>query len=161
MWVLCEEGVCSVLHYLDDFLFVGSPRSGECVTALKLAQDVCQRLGVPLVMAKLEGPACSLQFLGIILDTDQFELRLPKEKLQRLTALITQWQGKRSCKKRELLSLIGQLQHACQVVRPGRTFLRRMIDLSTTARELHHHIRLNLGFQSDLEWWALFLSGWN
>ena len=161
MWVLYEEGVCSALHYLDDFLFVGSPQSRECESSLRLAREVCQRLGVPLALEKLEGPACSLQFLGIILDTEQFELRLPEEKLQRLVALITQWRGKRSCTKRELLSVIGQLQHACRVVRPGRTFLRRMIDLSTTARELHHHIRLNQGFRSDLEWWAVFLSGWN
>ena len=36
-----------------------------------------------------------------------------------------------------------------------------MIDLSTTVRELHHFVRLNKGFQSDLEWWAMFLSDWN
>ena len=57
--------------------------------------------------------------------------------------------------------MIGQLQHACRVVRPGRTFLRQMIELSTSAHELHHHIRLNRGFQSDLEWWGLFLAEWN
>ena len=36
-----------------------------------------------------------------------------------------------------------------------------MIELSTVAKQLHHHIRLNKGFQSDLEWWALFLPTWN
>ena len=36
-----------------------------------------------------------------------------------------------------------------------------MIFLSTTAKELHHHIRLNKSFQSDLEWWAIFLPRWN
>ncbi len=51
--------------------------------------------------------------------------------------------------------LIGHLQHACRVVKPGRTFLRRMINLSTVARELYHHIRLNRGFRSDLAWWAV------
>ena len=72
-----------------------------------------------------------------------------------------QWRLRKSCKKRDLLALIGQLQHACRVVKPGRSFLRRMIDLSMTARELHHFIRLNRGFRSDLEWWSVFLSGWN
>ena len=32
-----------------------------------------------------------------------------------------------------------------------------MITLSTTARELHHHIRLNAEFRSDLQWWSAFL----
>ena len=68
--------------------------------------------------------------------------------------------GQASMYERELLSLIGQLQHACCVVRPGRTFLRRMINLSTVAKELHHRIRLNLGFRSDLQWWATFLPSW-
>ena len=75
----------------------------------------------------------------------------------RLKALIAQWQHKKACTKRELLSVIGQLQHACKVVRPGRTFLRRMIDLSTHAKELHHYLRLNAAFRSDLQWWATFL----
>ena len=68
---------------------------------------------------------------------------------------------RKSCMKHELLSLIGLLQHACRVVRSGRSFLRRMINLSSVAREPHHHIRLNMGFRSDLEWWATFLPVWN
>ena len=36
-----------------------------------------------------------------------------------------------------------------------------MINLSTTVKKLHHCIRLNAPFSSDLEWWALFLSHWN
>ena len=86
---------------------------------------------------------------------------MPEEKLSRLKGMISKWKGRKSCRKRELLSLIGQLQHACRMVRAGRTFLRRMIDLSTVVVELHHHIRLNKGFQSNLQWWDLFLEGWN
>ena len=36
-----------------------------------------------------------------------------------------------------------------------------MIDLASVAKELHHFVRLNKGFRSDLEWWALFLCEWN
>ena len=68
---------------------------------------------------------------------------------------------KKSCSKRELLSLIGQLQHACCIVKPWRSFLRRMITLSTVAKQLHHRIRLNRAFRSDLRWWAQFLPIWN
>ena len=88
-------------------------------------------------------------------------LRLPREKLQRLQREIVRGEGKKTCTKRELLSLIGQLQHACCVVRPGRAFLRRMIELSTVAKQLHHRIRLNIGFRSDLRWWHCFLPAWD
>lgn len=83
------------------------------------------------------------------------------EKLTRLRALIMQWQHKKACTKRELLSIISQLQHVCKVVCPGRSFLRRMIDLSMQAKEMHHHLRLNADFRSDLQWWATFLVEWN
>ena len=73
----------------------------------------------------------------------QLMLHLPKSKLSRLQDEIRRWEGKRSCSKRELLSLIWQLQHACCVVKPGRSFLRRMIDLARVGKELHHSIRLN------------------
>ncbi len=38
-----------------------------------------------------------------------------------------------------------------------------MIQLSTVAKKLHHRIRLNKGFRSDLEWWVLFFTEveWN
>ena len=160
-WILMQQGACQVLHYLDDFLFVGAPRRSDCADAVRLAQEVCQSLGVPLAVEKMEGPSCTLTFLGICLDTVTMELRLPADKLTRLVSVVRQWRSRKSCLKRELLSLIGQLQHACRVVKPGRSFLRRMIDLTSTTAELHHHIRLSAGFRSDLEWWHMFLAEWN
>ena len=47
------------------------------------------------------------------------------------------------------------------MIRASRIFLRRLIDLSTTARHLDHFIRLNGDARSDLEWWAQFISTWN
>ena len=61
----------------------------------------------------------------------------------------------------QIVLLIGHLQHACWVVQAGRTFLRRMIDLSSVPKELDHWVRLNRAFQSDLHWWDLFLEDWN
>ena len=95
------------------------------------------------------------------MDTVEQEIRLPTEKLRRLQGEIRNWINKKSCIKRELLSLIGQLQHACCVVRPGRTFLRRMITLSSVPKELYHRVRLSAAFRSDLAWWDTLLESWN
>ena len=65
-------------------------------------------------------------------------------------------EGRKRCPKRELLSLIGQLQHVCCVV-----FLQRMIELFSVVQEPYHWIRLNKGFWSDLQWWSCFLPKWN
>ena len=160
-WILREQEECDVIHYLDDFLLVGAPKSGSCGRAVHTAVQTCAALGVPLAMEKLEGPADHLTFLGIVVDSGRMELRLPEDKLQRILALVSQWQQRKSCTKRELLSLIGYLQHAARMVRQGRPFLRRMIDLSSSVTELHHHIRLRGGFKSDLQWWAMFTRRWN
>ena len=56
-------------------------------------------------------------------------LSLPDDKLERLQHLLTAWGDKTHCTCRELQSLIGILNHACKVVRPGRSFIRRMLDL--------------------------------
>ena len=100
------------------------------------------------------------------MDSQTGILRLPADKLQRLTSVLQEWGDRKVCTRRELESLIRLLNHACKVVRPGRTFLRRMIDLlSATGRtglgHSHHHIRLNREFRADLAWWRCFLEQWN
>ncbi len=92
------------------------------------------------------------------------QLRLPQEKLTRLQELLHQWEGRKSCARRELESLIGHLNHACKVVQSGRSFLRRMIDLLHAVKLPGHsrsRIRVNRGFRSDLAWWQEFISHWN
>ena len=47
------------------------------------------------------------------------------------------------------------------MVKPGHTFLRRLIDLSTTVTNLHHHIRLTNSAHPDIQYWHSFLAIWN
>ena len=54
------------------------------------------------------------------------------------------------------MSIAGQLQHAVTVVKPGRTFIGRLFDLSATVTKPNHHIRLK-----QTRWWQEFLELWN
>ena len=47
------------------------------------------------------------------------------------------------------------------MVPAGRLFLRRLIDLSTTARKLYYHVTLNAEARADIKWWEDFLPSWN
>ena len=87
--------------------------------------------------------------------------RLPARKVTELRDLIREWSEKRSCRIKELQSLVGKLVHACKVIRPGRTFLGRMLELLRGVRRKQQYLRLNTGFRSDLQWWHQFLEGWN
>ena len=110
---------------------------------------------------KQDGPAEVLTFLGIEIDTVRQELRLPTNKLERLLRMVDEWDSKKVCTRRELESFIGILQHACKVIRPGRSFLRRAISLISVAKQPHHHIRLNEEFRSEVKWWKAFAAHWN
>ena len=160
-WIVKDHGAEWLWHYLDDFITCGAADSDECQLNLQMLLDICNHLGVPIAQEKVEGPSTCIVFLGILIDTTQGELRLPQDKLARLRARVEEWLQKKRCAKRDLLSLAGQLQHAATVVRSGRAFIRRLFDLSTTARKPHHHLSLNKGVRSDLAWWHEFLTDWN
>ena len=100
-------------------------------------------------------------FLGVELDTAQCEVRLPQAKLKELMEKVRRLRSMKPCTKRELFSIIGHLSHACRAVRAGRSFLRRLIDLSTTAKQLERRVRLNVAAQADLEqWWGFDCTEW-
>ncbi len=83
------------------------------------------------------------------------------ERVEELVALLEEWECKRKCRKRELLSLIGKLSHACKIVRLGRIFLRHMINQSMKAKRLDHWLYLSAEFRADVGWWQAFLQAWN
>ena len=83
-WATQEAGVSYLIHYLDDYLTIGPPLSQVCQRNVDFFISLCKDLSVPLVTDKLEGPATSLCFLGIILDTNRMEIRLPADKLSRM-----------------------------------------------------------------------------
>ena len=133
-WVAGQEGVPHIHHYLDDFFIAGAPCSNECADHLDTLTSLCNHLGVPLAEEKLEAPTTCLEYLGILLDSTALEARLPTDKLENIHQALHRWSSRTRCKKQELLSLIGTLSFAAKVVPAGRSFLRRMIDTSTTAQ---------------------------
>jgi len=46
-------------------------------------------------------------------------------------------------------------------IRPGRAFLRSLIDAASTVQDLDHWVHLNRAARSDLAWWHTFLHTWN
>ena len=161
-WILVHSyQIPDLLHYLDDFITMGPPESSQCAHNLRTALAVCKRLGLPLHPGKCVGPSTVLVVLGIELDSVNQEARLPAQKLSALKELISSWLPRKWCNRQELESFIGHLHHAAKVVWPGRTFLRRMIDLLSCFRRRDHPVRLNREFHLDLRWWHHFLSDWH
>ena len=149
-----------VLHYLDDFFFCGRDKS-SCHQYISTAESAFNQLGVPLAPEKLEGPSQVITYLGIEINSRSRTILLPAVKYNDITNTLKKWEAKKRCTKRDLLSLIGTLSFACKVIKPGRIFLRRLIDLSGTVTSLNHHIDLNADARADIHWWVQFLPSWN
>ena len=71
------------------------------------------------------------------------------------------WLHKKKATKREILSLVGLLQHATKIVRNGRTFVSRMYATAAKLKRMHYLSSLNREFRSDLAWWHVFMQSWN
>ena len=157
LWILVAVGgITYIVHYLDDF-FLCAPSAGECQVHMDTVMSLFTELGVPLAEDKSVGPATSVCYLGIEIDSKAQVVRLPADKFAELLATLHLWRRKKKCTKRELLSLIGSLSFASKVVKPGRMFLRRLINLSTTVSDLNHHISLNAESRADIIWWCDYL----
>ncbi|CAG2198720.1 unnamed protein product [Mytilus edulis] len=152
--------VNNILHLLDDFLTIDPPHA-EGERSMALMMMIFKRLNVPIAMHKTVGPVTCLEYLGIILDSEKMEARLPQEKVDRICEFISSISVKSSCSKREVLQLLGHLNFASRVILPGRSFVSYLINLSTKAKELHHFVRLNKECRIDLEFWLRFLKNWN
>ena len=150
----------NILHLLDDFLTVDAPDTLADKT-MALLSLIFNSLDIPIAPHKTIGPTNCLEYLGIMLDTKKMEARLPKEKVVRICEILHTFKHKKSCSKRELLSLLGHLNFASRVIRPGRSFVAYLINLSTTVKELHHHVKLSQDVRLELDMWLKFLSGWN
>jgi hypothetical protein len=69
--------------------------------------------------------------------------------------------SRKSATKHQLQELLGHLNHAAAVVRPGRTFLRAVIKAMKRQRSPHQYTCLDTQVKADLAWWKLFAESWN
>ena len=129
-WVLQQPGTSFIAHYLDDFITLGPPGTSQCTDNQRIKYETCTKLGVPLATHKCMAPSTFLVFLGIEINTIAMELRLPQEKLSKLKKLLSEWQLKKVCSRKKPKSLLGHLNDACSVVKPGRLFIGRLSPFS-------------------------------
>ena len=146
----------AVLHILDDFLFISDSYS-RCQTALTTFKQLCQDIGVPLASETTVGPACSLEFAGIFLDTRSMQASLPPDKVSKFMTYINDLQTSKSATLKQIQSLAGMLNFACVVIAPARAFSRRLHDLSIGLTKPYHHRKITKQVRLDLDVWKNFL----
>ena len=161
-WILNTKFRCQFcVHILDDFLFLGPPKTSICQESLSSFYNLSKEVGFPIKQNKTVYPTTCITFLGLEIDSDNMVLRLPQDKLLKMKHMISVLARKKKVTLLELQSCIGLLNFACSVVTPGRTFLRRLIDLTKGLQRPYHYRNLNNEARSDLQAWSLFLDHFN
>ena len=149
-----------MFHILDDFLIL-APIFDMCKSYLEEFLTICDKIGIPMAPEKTMGSSTCLTFLGIELNTVQKVARLPNDKVDRCLSLLSEFLQRKKGHFKRVATLCGTLNFACQVVVPGRAFLRRMFDLCKGLRKPHHRIKLSRAVKEDLKVWKEFLVNFN
>ena len=152
------------MHYLDDFL-VGDKKRESANVILSKALSLLNSFGVPIAKEKIFGPATIITFLGIEIDTEKMQVRIPQEKivdiLDQIDMFIEKHANKSKFTLRQLQSIIGKLNFACKAIQPGRAFSRRLIDATIGLSKPFHHKRVSDEMVQDLIMWKQFLVSHN
>ena len=158
---MVKRGVSpSVIQYLDDFCCVSASKE-TAEKDLEIMLDTITEAGFQVQHSKTCGPARALEFLGIMIDTENKVLAISPERMDDIKEELSEWSNRKSCTKRQLLSLIGKLSFSARVIRHGRKFTRRLIDLSKKAKNLHHRLKVGEQARADIAWWQRCISSHN
>ena len=161
LYIMIASGASyTLLNYLDDYIGISSSKE-DAANTLHLMLDTIHNSGFKVQPSKTLGPERSLEFLGIEIDTVNKQLKITQERMEEIRELLSDWLSKSMCTKRDLLSIIGKLSFCARVVRAGKMFLRRLIELSKKARNLHHKLTLTSQVKADLRWWSKSIQSHN
>ena len=162
-WIMYYTyGISLAIHYIDDTLIVATSRP-LCAMQLKAVLLLLEQLGLPVAPEKVEGPSTRLIFLGIQIDTVAMCVSLDSARLAEIHDSLGIWERKQRASKVEIQSLVGVLQFAAKVIRPGRMFTRRLIEHMSTIPEhaADREYPLPAWVKKDLVWWHKWMDQWN
>ncbi len=96
-----------------------------------------------------------------MVDTELMQLSIPRDKVNKALDLIDLYLTKKSITLRQLQSITGLLAFFTRALPGGRTFIRRLYNLTIGVQDPSHHIRLKAPARADLKMWQVFLKHFN
>lgn len=156
--LLRSSGYISTL-YLDDFLLINNDYVG-CLDNLQTTVKLLQSLGFIINYDKSNfQPSKCCKFLGYIIDTENFHVTLPPEKIEKIKNLLCYFKKLKRCKIRDFARLIGSLTSACPAVEYGwlytKSFERcKYLNLKNDPDNYERYMNIPNNLKLDFEWWS-------
>ena len=152
-WISCKKlGITHVIHILDDFLFIEHSKF-LALEKLKLFLHLCADIGIPLASDKTVCPTHVIEFVGITIDANHRETRLPQDKIEKWKRLLRLYKQKKRCSVKDMQFLIWISKFACSVIMPGRA----LIQLTVQVSENQEFITISKECKDDMTLWLVFL----
>ena len=145
--------------YLDDLIGVAAASFGD--EAYNSLGELLADLGLIENQEKACPPSVVQVVLGVEINTVEGTISVPKERMEEIISLISQWEGKNRSTKVELQSLIGKLQFISKCVQQSRVFLNRLLDALRSMSSSQNSLKLSKAFKKDLSWWSRFVDIFN
>ena len=116
-FIMAQKGI-TVTNFIDDF--IGCDTKSHADTAFDTLHSLLVELGFTLSKKKLVPPTTKCICLGVEIDTENFTISIPEEKLKGTNLLCQKWRHMTTCTKRELQSVLGSLLHVSKCVPNSR-----------------------------------------
>jgi hypothetical protein len=87
-YIMLKNGVTIAQNYMDDYFTCGLPGTGECERNLQLMISTCIDLGFSVQSKKTVPPTCSMEFLGIEINSNTMELRISDDRLREKSCVV-------------------------------------------------------------------------
>jgi len=145
--------------YLDDFY--GAEEPCQATQAFTTLQTLFDNLGLQSSPEKDCSPSTNMVCLGIKVDTVNFSLHVPQDRINDLLQELFTWKDKKSYRLKELQSLIGKLSFATACVPAGRIFMSRLLNNLRAFPSRQRTTAVTQSLISDIAWWLTFLPQFN
>lgn len=155
VWILYNHYGVEMLNYIDDLCGIGNRDIFYCVL------KVLHELGLPVAPNKIQSPTTCVIWLGIEIDSQNMEIRIPPDRLEETISLLRVWKYKSVATMREIQQILGKLHHISRCCKPARLFVNRMLDTLRHAYHAPGNVELNSDFKKDIQWFLDFLPAYN
>jgi hypothetical protein len=159
-----KELICDASIYIDDMIQLQVNQGSRLLrSAANSVRVNYEALGLPgqdgqgpLGLKKFGGWSATGTMLGINVDLNKMLFSLPESKLEKLRRILFEQfpRERETATLKEIQSLVGTCRSYAFCIRPGRYFLRRMINVTLGGGSLAHKvILLDEEFHRDMDWW--------
>ena len=152
-----SKGFLSVV-YLGDFLMISDNRE-DCYNNIKNTKNLLESLGLVINYKKSQlNPSHQCEFLGFVLDSQDYSIYLTNEKREKINKMIFKLSNEIKPSISATACVIGTLVAACPAVDYGWLYTKRLergkfLALVNSNGDFDQRMDLNKEMRSDVKWW--------